>query len=200
MKLIIGLGNPGQKYQNTRHNFGFFVIEKAHRYFQKNDYKFSDFEFDTKSNAKISKGQIGGEKIFLVMPQTFMNDSGQSVQKLVQFYKLAPEKDILVIYDDIDLPFSAIRTKGEGAAGHKGMQSIIDVLGTKKIPRVRLGIFGKPKNEINSHTFSQNTQKSIGIKDAAAYVLEKFSSQELKIILKEILPQIISKIEDFLKS
>lgn len=217
MRLIIGLGNPGPKYQQTRHNLGFMILEKLCRHFKEKECNFSDFEFDKKSNAEISEGQINREKVLFVIPQTYMNHSGFAVLKLVQFYKLDPQKNILVIYDDIDLPLGKIRTSGESSGGHKGMQSIIDLLGTKKIPRLRCGILPKPKNEINPHTFSRdighreknlknlfiprqvgNIRESVGIKDTAAYVLEKFSNEELEIITKKILPKIILKVEEFL--
>lgn len=184
MKLIIGLGNPGLKYKKTRHNLGFFLVEKFMHYFLEKNFRFFDFEFDKKTNALISAGQISGEKILLVMPQTYMNKSGFSVSKLVQFYKLNPSRDILLIYDDIDLPLGKIKTSGESAAGHKGMESVINALSTKKISRLRLGILGKPKSEI---------------RDVAKYVLEEFEPEEEKIIKEKIAPEAISLVEEFLK-
>lgn len=181
MKLIIGLSNPGKKYENTRHNLGFFIIEKFWGKFKEN---FSDFQFEKRFNAKIAIGLINNEKVALILPQTFMNNSGQAVLSLIQFYKLNPERNILIIYDDIDLPIEKIRTRGESAGGHKGMDSIINTLGTKKIPRIRCGILGKPKKEI---------------KDTAAYVLQKFNAEDEKIILEKTLPMAITEIEKFLK-
>lgn len=181
MKLIIGLGNPGTKYQNTRHNLGFFVVEKLHQYL-KDD--LSPFVFEKKFDSKIATGIIKDEKIMFAMPQIFMNNSGEAVLKLVQFYKLNPKKDILVIYDDIDLPLGKIRIKGKSAGGHKGMNSIIQNFGTENIKRIRCGILGKPKNKI---------------KNTAVYVLQTFTDKELEIISKKVMPQVILEIEKFLK-
>ncbi|MEW6408099.1 MAG: aminoacyl-tRNA hydrolase [Patescibacteria group bacterium] len=181
MKLIIGLGNPGKKYQNTRHNLGFFIVEKLHQRFKNS---FSSFKFEKKFDSQIATGKIKGEKAMLAMPQTFMNNSGQAATKLAQFYKLNFKKDILIIYDDIDLPLGKIRSSGKSAGGHKGMDSIIQSFGTKNIKRIRCGILGKPKNKI---------------KNAAAYVLQSFIDKELEIISKEVMPQVILEIEKFLK-
>lgn len=182
MKLIIGLGNPGKKYKKTRHNLGFIIVDRLLNYLKDSGYQFSDFTFDKNLISEISEGKIKGEKIILIKPQTYMNNSGKAVKKFVDFYKLNPEKDILVIYDDIDLPFGKIRSRGESAAGHKGMESVINLLGTKKIPRIRCGILGKPKKEI---------------KDVAKYVLEKFESEELKKI-DQIFKMTIPLIEEFI--
>ena len=190
MKLIIGLGNPGKKYQNTRNNLGFLVIEKLRQYFQEKNYtsseikNFSSFKFEKRFNAEIASYVIKNEKVLLIMPQTFMNNSGEAILKLVQFYKLNPQKDIIVIYDDIDLPFGKIRTKGQSAGGHRGMDSIIQALGTKMISRIRCGILSRPKNEIQ---------------DTSKFVLQNFTKSELEIILKDIMPQVILEIEKFIE-
>jgi peptidyl-tRNA hydrolase, PTH1 family len=150
MKLIIGLGNPGLKYEKTRHNAGFTILDKIKKYFTDNGLDFSKFTSDKGSNSEISKGVVGSEKIILLKPQTYMNKSGESVKMIVDFYKLNPENDLIVIYDDIDIKFSEINTKGTSSAGHNGMQSIINSLNTDKIKRIRVGILGKPKENIHS--------------------------------------------------
>lgn len=184
MKLIVGLGNPGSEYKKTRHNVGFLILDKIREYLIEANFNFSEFLFDKSSISEISEGMVDSEKVLLIKPQTYMNMSGKAVMKFIEFYKLDPKKDLIVIYDDIDITFGDIRTRGESAAGHKGMQSIIDFLKISQIKRVRVGVLGKPKEEI---------------KDVADYVLEKFRPNELdKIddVSREIF-SIISK--DFLK-
>jgi PTH1 family peptidyl-tRNA hydrolase len=184
MKLIVGLGNPGPKHKKTRHNVGFLILDKVREYLIKSNYNFSEFLFDKSSISEISEGKVSSGKVLLIKPQTYMNTSGKAVMKLIEFYKLDPKKDLIVIYDDIDIAFGDIRTRGESSAGHKGMQSIIDFLKTSEIKRVRVGILGKEKNEIE---------------DVANYVLEKFRPNELDRIndVSRRVFSILSK--DFLK-
>lgn len=166
MKLVVGLGNPGKKYENNRHNAGFVIIEKLKEYFE-----FPDFEFFKKFEAEISEGNINGEKIILVKPQTFMNNSGESVQKITGFYKLSPE-NIIVIHDDLDIDFGIAKISNDsGAAGHNGVQDIIDKLGTKNFKRIRIGIEGEEKRK---------SRKIPG----DVFVLQDFSEEELKAIEK----------------
>lgn len=133
MKVLCGLGNPGDKYTNTRHNAGFLFLDayaKAH--------DFPDFE--PKGKSLISEKGQGFKKMILLKPQTFMNLSGEAVQEVMQFYKIEP-KDLVVIYDDVDLPLGSIRYREKGSAGtHNGMKSIIQHLATLDFPRLRLGI------------------------------------------------------------
>ncbi len=134
MKLIIGLGNPGTEYDCTRHNFGFTVIDKLA---QKYDAKFN---MNKKFKAEMAETFIDGEKIILVKPQTFMNKSGISVQEVMSYYNITTDR-VWVIYDDIDLELGSVRVRTTGSsAGHKGVQSIIDNIGTQEFPRFRLGI------------------------------------------------------------
>lgn len=136
MYLIVGLGNPEKEYSNTRHNMGFNVINKL-----ADEYKIEIT--DEKFEGLFWMGQIEGEKVILLKPQTFMNDSGKSVVKFKNFYKI-PEENVLVIYDDIDLEPRKIRVRKKGSPGtHNGMKSVTECLGTQNFPRVRLGI-GKP--------------------------------------------------------
>ena len=153
MILIIGLGNPGKKFENTRHNVGFMAIDK---FAGKND--FPDFELDKKPNALISEK----EETTLVKPQTFMNDSGKAVQTIL---KNNPAESLIVIHDDIDLPVGKIKIiKERGSAGHKGVESIIKNIGNDGLIRIRIGI---------------GSQKDV---KAMKVVLKKFSADELKKI------------------
>lgn len=136
MKLIIGLGNPGIRYRCSRHNLGFLVLDQLAY-----DHKISLTQrgFD----ALFGKGRISDTPVFLAKPQTFMNLSGVSVKKLIDYFKIET-KDMIIIHDDLDLPFNSIRIKeGNGHAGHKGLISIINYLNDPNFIRMRLGI-GKP--------------------------------------------------------
>lgn len=138
MKLVVGLGNPGLQYEQTRHNIGFRVVDKLAAK--------SGWKWERRGRAMIAGGAIGAEKVVLVKPITYMNNSGEAVAELVRWYKLAPE-DILVIYDELDLPLGKMRLRPEGsAAGHNGLESIIHYLHTNKFPRLRIGI-GRPPHQ-----------------------------------------------------
>ena len=139
MYLIVGLGNPEKEYANTRHNMGFNVINKI-----ANEYKIEITE--CKFEGLFWMGQIEGEKVIFLKPQTFMNDSGRSVKKTKNFYKI-PEENVLVIYDDIDLEPTNIRIRKKGSPGtHNGMKSVTECLATQNFPRVRVGI-GSPEHK-----------------------------------------------------
>ncbi|MEN6318618.1 MAG: aminoacyl-tRNA hydrolase [Syntrophaceae bacterium] len=158
MKLIIGLGNPGSKYQSTRHNIGFLALDAIASH---HDITVSLKGFD----AMYGKGKISNMPVLLAKPQTFMNISGVSVRKLVDYFKIDLE-DIIVVHDDIDLPFNTMRLKaGGGHAGHKGLISIIDDLGDPTFIRVRIGI-GKPPDRVT----------------VERYVLEQFTDDEIKLL------------------
>ncbi|SRR6266851_1849491 len=138
MKLIIGLGNPGQQYEHTRHNVGFRVVD---RLAQKWGWKWSE----RRGKAVMAVGTAGTEKVVLVKPLTFMNLSGEAVGDLARWYKVEPG-DILVVYDELDLPTGKVRMRAKGsAAGHNGMRDIIAKLHTSDFPRLRVGI-GHPRN------------------------------------------------------
>ena len=135
MKLIVGLGNPGKKYEHTRHNVGFIAIDKI-----AGSFNFEPFAFDKKFNALLSFGNINGEKVLLLKPQTFMNSSGASVRSAMDYYKIS-SNDLLVIQDELDVAMGEYKTtKDRSSAGHKGIQSIIDALGTKDFIRYRIGM------------------------------------------------------------
>ncbi len=144
MILITGLGNPGEKFKKTRHNVGFQVLDE---FAKRND--FPDFRFSRKFNSLLSEGFLDEKKIILAKPQTFMNESGKAIKSLVSSFKPQASR-VWVIHDDIDLPLGKIRIAiSRGAAGHRGIESIIKELGTKNFIRFRIGICpktGKPKN------------------------------------------------------
>ncbi len=136
IKLIVGLGNPGARFVQNRHNIGFFIVDQ---FAQAHALDFSRRRF----NALLAEGEMAGQRIMIAKPQTFMNASGNAVGKLFAFYKIAPH-DLLVIYDDLDLPLGKIRLRSRGrAGGHHGMESIIARIGTSDFPRLRVGI-GRP--------------------------------------------------------
>lgn len=176
MILIIGLGNPGKKYIYTRHNIGFQAVDE----FAKEN-NFPEFRLSKKFNALVSENVLNEKKIILVKPQTFMNQSGKAVKSLTNFYKITrPGRvvGLVVVHDDIDLPLGKIRiSKNRGAAGHKGVESIIKEIGTKNFTRFRIGIspkIGKPKN-------------------VEKYVLQKFDKEEEKII-KQVIKETTKKL------
>ncbi len=139
MHLIVGLGNPGAKYAHTRHNVGFDVLEVLSQKLR--------IPIDRKkSQAYVGEGSYQGERIALARPHTFMNLSGESVQALAHWYKI-PLSNLLVIYDDIDLPLGKLRLRASGSAGtHNGMRSVIDCLGQQQeFPRLRIGVGAKPE-------------------------------------------------------
>ena len=165
MKLIVGLGNPGVKYRMTRHNVGYMVLaELAERH--PGNRPQSKFHGDL-----MNISAPGGESVLLLAPTTYMNRSGLSVSEAVGFYKISPN-DILIICDDLNLPFGKLRLRSEGSSGgQKGLADIVRVLGTDKVPRLRIGI-GNPPGQM----------------DAADYVLMNFTEKEqpdLKITIKQ---------------
>jgi len=165
MKLIIGLGNPGKEYKKTRHNAGFMAVEHLAEKFG-----FSEFKKSDKHKCEIAEGEINGEKVILIKPQTFMNLSGESVRSVMQFYKV-PITDIVVIFDDVSLPSSVLRVRPAGSAGgHNGVKSVIKELGTDEFVRIRLGI--EPLEE-----FKGNLED---------YVLGKLGEEEMELMQKNI--------------
>ncbi|HCA22437.1 MAG TPA: aminoacyl-tRNA hydrolase [Lachnospiraceae bacterium] len=158
MKIIAGLGNPTKQYEGTRHNVGFSVI-----------YRLAD-KYNIKMNiarhkALIGTGVIAGEKVMLVMPQTYMNLSGEAVGEIMRYYKAEPS-DLIITYDDIDLDVGKLRIRAKGSAGgHNGMKSIIAHVGSEEFDRVRVGIGHKPPEF-----------------DLADYVLSRFGKDELPLI------------------
>lgn len=161
MYIIVGLGNPGRKYEGTRHNVGFHTIDLLSR-------RLTIPVNKLKYKALVGEGHIGSERVVLVKPQTFMNLSGQSVMELVQFYKI-DLKQLIVIYDDIDVKTGSLRIREKGSAGsHNGMRNIIYLLKQDEFPRIRIGV-GKPENG-----------------DLADYVLGRFSKEEAGLVSEAI--------------
>jgi peptidyl-tRNA hydrolase, PTH1 family len=163
VKLLVGLGNPGRKYERTRHNLGFVIVD---RIASENRVKVTKKVYD----ALVGEWSAGGEKVLLVKPQSYMNRSGETVKALMREFAAAPE-DLIVVYDELDLPFGKIRIRPKGSsAGHRGLHSIIESLGGAPFYRVRVGI-GRPPEGI----------------EPADFVLEPFSADELQH-LSDIVP------------
>lgn len=158
MFVIAGLGNPGSQYERTRHNVGFDTIE-----YMAALNKIAPFKI--KHKALVAEGQIQGEKVMLVKPQTYMNNSGESLREILEYYKVDPMK-LIVIYDDIDLDVGKLRIRPQGSAGtHNGMRSILYHLTTENFPRIRIGI-GRPPVHV----------------PLANFVLTRFTEDERKLI------------------
>ena len=159
MHLIVGLGNPGAKYLQTRHNIGFMLIDAL-------AYAFSSPPFKSEHKALIGEIRIGSKKALILKPQTYMNLSGESVQAAAHYYKIN-SKNILVAHDEVDLGFGSIKfQKNKGHGGHNGIRNIHQILGTKEYMRLRMGV-SRPSNSKM---------------DVADYVLQNFSNDELKQI------------------
>jgi len=167
MFVIVGLGNPGKKYENTRHNAGYVAIDALAE-------KYGISISEKKHKALCGTGVIEGNKVILIKPQTFMNLSGESVRAVMDFYKIDPEEDMLVIYDDISLAPGNIRIRKKGSAGgHNGIKSIIAHAGTQNFMRIKVGVGEKPSGW-----------------DLADYVLGHFSDDD-NAKLKEIMPDVM---------
>ena len=155
--IIVGLGNPGVAYENTRHNAGFLAIDALEK-------KYSFTPNEHKFNAVCNRAVIGGKSCLIMRPQTFMNKSGEAISDAMDFYEIDPE-NIIVIYDDISLDVGAMRIRRKGSAGgHNGMKSIIALCGTQDFPRVKIGIGAKPHPDY----------------DLADWVLSRFSDEDMK--------------------
>ena len=180
MKIIVGLGNPGKEYVGTRHNVGFNFVDflAQHPRLAPVDSELK-FESSKKFNAEIAEVNISGEKIILVKPQTFMNQSGKSVRSILDFYK-AQVSDLLVVSDDLDLPLGMSRTRLAGSSGgHNGLNSIIAEIGTDEFKRLRIGIADKNVGGTEAeHPYEKP--------EAKKFVLEQFSDREQPIIDKMI--------------
>ncbi len=173
MKLIVGLGNPGKKYDKTRHNCGFMVIDSLAEELNipVNQVKFQGL---------YGKGRVGGEDVILLKPQTYMNLSGDSIIQFVNYFKIDIE-DVVIVYDDLDLPVGKIRLRIKGSAGgHNGIKSIISHFKTQNFNRVRVGI---------------DRDKFIPVVD---YVLGKFTAEQL-VMLKDGIDQATKAIETYIK-
>ena len=162
MKLVVGLGNPGRRYEGTRHNVGYVVLAELAR-------RHGITPPKTRFHGEVVEAEIGGQKALLLSPTTFMNLSGTSVQEAVSFYKL-PNEDLLVLCDDLNLPVGKLRFRSRGSSGgQKGLDDIIGRLGTEEFSRLRVGIGAAPENW-----------------DWANYVLSKFTPDELPAIRQAV--------------
>lgn len=172
MKLVVGLGNPGKHYVKTRHNVGFMVLETFQETTNK-EFNWTKWEISKKCNAEISHGTKDGEKIILLKPLTYMNDSGVPTQLAINFYKLTPN-DLIVVHDDKDIPLGEMKVQTDrGHAGHNGVRSIVDCLSTQNFTRLRVGVA------------SSDTKR---MADVPEFVLGKFGLFE-KSTLKKSLAQ-----------
>jgi PTH1 family peptidyl-tRNA hydrolase len=171
--LIVGLGNPGQRYRHNRHNVGFQSVERLARA--------HNLTFDKRQgHGQLALGQVQGRAVILLKPQTYMNESGRSVASVSRFYKV-PMQRLLVIFDELDLPLGGLRLRTQGGSGgHKGMKSIIAQLGSQDFPRVRVGI-GRPPGRM----------------DPADYVLQDFREEELPVV-EQIYDRVIGAVECWL--
>ena len=172
MYLIVGLGNPGKQYEATRHNVGFDAVDGL---IEKHKIPQSGVKF----NAMYGKGIIGGEKVILMKPLSFMNLSGGPVRDMANFFKIDPETELVVIQDDIDLEPGQLRIRKQGSAGgHNGMKDIIQKLGTEKFIRIRIGVGAKPQGW-----------------DLAAHVLSRFTPADRKLV-DEAIEEAICAVEE----
>ncbi len=174
MYIIAGLGNPGKRYENTRHNVGFMAVDALAA---KHDIDVTKLKF----KALVGEGRINGKKVLLVKPQTFMNLSGDSLSQIVNFYKCEHE-NLIVVYDDLDIGLGSIRIRQKGSAGtHNGMRSVVESLAFTDFPRIRIGIgdFGK--------------------KDIIDFVIGDFAKEE-KDVISTSLSQVVKALECFVES
>ena len=173
MKLIVGLGNPGKKYEHTRHNMGFDVVDLFS--------ELAQIDIDKEAfKGLVGRGKVFNEDVYLLKPQTFMNLSGESVREIVSYFKI-PKEDIIVIYDDLDLEPGKIRLRLSGSSGgHRGIQNIFDQLGSEEIKRIRIGI-GKPYY------------------DTIDYVLGKPLKEE-QVLIDEAIKKAVDALKEILKN
>lgn len=169
MKLIVGLGNPGTKYDLTRHNIGFEIVDNFAKKYN------CDFKAESKFNALVATTIINGEKVMILKPQTYMNLSGESVVKIRNYYDIELD-DMIICHDDLDLNFGNIRIKhNSSSGGQNGVKNIIQQLGTQKFTRIKVGILNNYK------------------KDTAGFVLSKFNKEEM-----QQLPKLLDRCNDIL--
>jgi PTH1 family peptidyl-tRNA hydrolase len=158
LKLVVGLGNPGSKYENTRHNIGFDCLQKLHA-------SMGSTTVQSKFESQIAKGSLGSHDVVLAWPMTYMNCSGRAVAQIARFYKI-PTDFILVVCDDLSLPLGKLRLrKGGSIGGQKGLDDVLKALGTQDVPRLRIGIDATPEN-----------------RQTVDYVLSKFSKKEREVV------------------
>ena len=177
MKIIFGLGNPGTRYEHTRHNAGSIAIDAFLKGVQ-------TISCESKFKGVVCEVHFHNTKTFFVKPKTYMNNSGEAVLEICKFYKIDIARDLLVIHDEIDLPLGEIRTTNSSrAAGHNGVQNIIDILGSQDFHRIRIGVEGRAnKDQFPTHE----------------YVLQPFSEAEFTLLKQTVLPKVSTAITDFI--
>ena len=184
MKLLIGLGNPGPKYETTRHNAGFWLLDELA---QSVGVTWDESAKD-KFLGAVGKGSIAGENCIFLKPMTFMNLSGRSVSKIAQFYKI-PSQDWIVLHDDIDLPYATVKGRiGGGHGGHNGIRSMIEVTGRDDFRRLKLGV-GRPGKLDDGRPEL----------DVADFVLRPLPAHNVTDFIKAVMPEIQLRLKDLLK-
>lgn len=183
MYFIVGLGNPGLQYENTRHNVGFMTI----------DYLANKYDIDvrrSKFKSLYGQGEISGHKVMLIKPQTYMNNSGEAIRELRNFYKFDIDK-LIVIYDDIDIDFGTIRIRKKGSAGsHNGMKSIIYQIQDDKFPRIKVSIGKKPEKwDLANFVLSGFSQEEVGILEDEI----RLAAKGIEIILRDDIDRAMNK-------
>lgn len=188
MKLIVGLGNPGAKYERTRHNAGFWWLDRLA------DVQRTAFRRESRFQGSVAKTAVGGEDVWLLKPETFMNLSGQAVAALAGYYKIAV-KEILVAHDELDLPAGAVKLKfGGGLSGHNGLKSMASQLGTQDFWRLRIGI-GHPRDQASEqevadyvlHAPRAEEQKAIGdVMDQALAVWPQIAAGQMEAAMLKL--------------
>lgn len=196
MKLIIGIGNPGEEYENTRHNVGFAVVEAIARN------ESVTFSFEKKFNAEVAKAKLNdkprktssrGEPVVLVKPHTFVNKSGEAVKKAKLFYK-AKSEDIVVVHDDLDIEFGNFKLSlGKDSGGHRGVQSIIDHLKTNKFWRLRIGTANRKLTAARQQSTLKAKKESVG-----NFVLSRFTPTE-QAELKKVIKKALERLTEILR-
>lgn len=182
IRFVIGLGNPGKEYENTRHNIGFQIVDYINKEYG------GRFILDKKSDSETSEIKISGKKILLVKPRTFMNKSGEAIKKLVKIFKLKGD-NLIVIHDDLDISFGKTKISfGRSSAGHKGVESIIKALKTDKFNRIRIGTFNKQIVKIR-----KIKDKRKRLNEMNKFVVGPFSPSE-KPKLNKLIKETIQKI------
>lgn len=177
---IVGLGNPGDEYEESRHNVGRMILSDFAK-----KYEFSPWEDDKKTTSQISEGKVGKGKVTLILPDTYMNKSGNSLKKIITSKKKL--QDLVVVYDEIDLPLGTVKiTYNRGSGGHRGLDSVIRGIGSKEFIRIRVGI--------SPSTPSGKTKKPKGEKKVVDFVLGKFSKKE-EMVVKKVKKRVFNIIE-----
>lgn len=182
MKLIIGLGNPGEEYENARHNVGFVAVDAIAKK------EGSIFSFEKKFNAEVAKSRFNDRPAILIKPFTFVNNSGEAVKKIKSFYKVKPE-DVIVIHDDLDIEFSDFKVSfARNAGGHRGVQSVINCLKTNKFWRLRIGTANRKLTTARHQRTLKAKKEAVG-----NFVLSRFTpseQSELKKVIKKALDKL----------